>query len=72
MTDHSQLFMDMRQSLLQFEARVDARFGHVDDRLTSLDQKVDALRRDMGAQFHWTVGIIVTGLIAIVAAVLAQ
>jgi hypothetical protein len=81
--DHNQLFADLRQGLLQFEARVDGRFGQLDARLTGLDQKVDALghtlgaeiaaqRHDTHAQFRWTAGIILTGLIAIVAAILAK
>jgi phosphoglycerate-specific signal transduction histidine kinase len=112
MADHSQLFADMRQGLLQFEARVDRRFEQIEARLTSLDQKFEArmmgfevrltgleqkfdtrlitldqkidtlgqtlgaelvaLRRDMTAQFRWTSGIMLTGLIAIVAAILAK
>jgi phosphoglycerate-specific signal transduction histidine kinase len=83
MADHSQLFMDIRQSLLQFEARVDRRFEQVESRLTGLDQKIDglgqtlgtellAVRRDMTAQFRWTAGIMLTGLVAIDAALLAQ
>jgi t-SNARE complex subunit (syntaxin) len=83
MADHSDLFKDMRQSLLQFEARVDRRFEQVEARLTGLDQKVDGLgqtlgaalaaqRHDMNAQFRWTSGIMLTGLVAIVAAILSQ
>ncbi len=72
MADHGQLFVDLRQGLLQFEERVDRRFGQVEGRLTALDQKVDGLRRDMGSQFHWTAGIMVSGLIAIVAALLTR
>ncbi len=79
MADHNQLFTDMRQGLMQFEARVDARFvaiegrfGQVDARLIAIDQKVDGLRHEMGTQFHWTVGIMLTGLTAIAAAILAQ
>jgi len=79
MADHNHLFTDMRQGLKQFEARVDARFGaidarfgQVDARLITLDQKVDGLRRDMGTQFHWTAGIMLTGMVTIAAAILAQ
>jgi hypothetical protein len=130
MADHNELFKDIRQGLLQFEARVDRRFeqfeGRVDRRfeqiearldamdqkfdarllgldqkidgldpkieglnqrfdarLLGLDQKIDGLgqslgaelvaqRRDLSAQFRWTSGIMLTGFIAIVAAVLSQ
>jgi hypothetical protein len=87
MTDHSDLFKDIRQSLLQFEARVDRRFEQVEARLTALDQKFEArltgldqkmdgafaaLDRKIDNGVRWTSGIMLTGLIAIVAAILAR
>jgi hypothetical protein len=97
MADHSELFKDIRQSLLQFEARVDRRFEQIEARLTSLDQKFEArfisleqrfetrligldqkmdsgfaaLDRKIDNGFRWTSGIMLTGLIAIVAAILS-
>jgi hypothetical protein len=98
MADHSQLFADMRQGLLQFEARVDWRFEQIEARLTGLDQQFEsrlteldqkfegrltsidrkmgggfaALDRKLDTGFRWTSGIMLTGLIAIVAATLSQ
>ena len=126
MADHTQLFAEIKQGLLQFQAQVDRRFEQVDRRfdqfearvdrrfeqvearfvsleqkfdarltglelrLTGSDQKVEAglagvnqkidglglsliaQRNDMHAQFRWTAGIILTGLVAIVAAILAR
>jgi t-SNARE complex subunit (syntaxin) len=76
MADHSQLFADMRQGLLQFEARVDRRFEQVETRLAGLDQKMDtgfaALDRKIDSGVRWTSGIMLTGLIAIVAAILSR
>jgi hypothetical protein len=76
MADHSELFKDIRQSLQQFEARVDRRFEQVETRLTGLDQKMDggfaALDRKIDHGVRWTSGIMLTGLIAIVAAILSQ
>lgn len=98
MADHSQLFMDVRQSLLQFQAAVDRRFEQVEVRLTGLDQKFDtrltsleqrfesrltaldqkmdsgfaALDLKVDRGFRWTSGIMLTGLVAIVAAVLSK
>src|SRR5690606_18132379 len=76
MADHGELFKDIRQSLLQFEARVDRRFEQVESRLTGLDQKMDtgfaALDRKIDNGVRWTSGIMLTGLIAIVAAILSQ
>lgn len=98
MADHGQMFMDIRQSLLQFEARVDRRFEQLEARLTGLDQRFEArlisleqrfearlmrldqkmdggfaaLDRKIDNGFRWTSGIMLTGLIAIVAAILSQ
>ncbi len=94
MADHTRLFAEIKQGLLQFEERVDRRFEQVEARLTGLDQKFDskltsleqkfdnlgltlnaaltAQRNEMHGQFRWTAGIILTGLVAIVAAILAR
>jgi hypothetical protein len=98
MADHSELFADMRQGLLQFEARVDRRFEQIEARLTGLDQKFEsrltaldqksgarltgmdrkmdggfsALDRKLDTGFRWTSGIMLTGLVANVAAILSQ
>lgn len=69
--------------LATLEQRFDTRLAELDKRLTGLDQKVDGLghslgaelaaqRRDMNAQFRWTAGILLTGMIAIVAVILSQ
>lgn len=76
MADHSELFKDIRQSLLQFEARVDRRFEQVETRLTGLDQKMDSgfasLDRRIDNGVRWTSGIMLTGLIALISAILSQ
>ena len=72
MSDHNQLFTDLRHGLRQFEERVDRRFEQVDTRLTALGAEMTSLRRDMGTQFRWTAGILFTGLIAIIGAIIAQ
>ena len=65
------------------EQKFDAKLTGLDARLTGLEQKFDNLgltlnaaltaqRSEMHAQFRWTAGIILTGLIAIVAAMLAR
>jgi hypothetical protein len=82
---HDQLLTDLRTGLRQFEARVDARFAQIegrfvqiegrfvqiDGRFLALDQKVDAIRHEMALQFRWLVGIILTGMATIAAAILA-
>jgi hypothetical protein len=83
MADHQQRFGDVTQALRQFESRVDARFASVDMRFVALEQRVDAgfagvhhrfdaLGREMATQFRWTVGLMLTGVLAIVAALLSQ
>jgi hypothetical protein len=73
---HFQARVDARFG--QFEARVDARFAQVDARFAQidgrflvLDQKVDAVRHDMALQFRWLVGLMLTGMATIAAAILA-
>ncbi len=74
--DHNQLFAEIKQDLRQFETRVDRRFEQIEARLTGLDQKIDsgfaAVDHKLDSGFRWTAGIILTGLIAIVAAILAR
>ena len=54
-------------------------FVRIEDRLTGLDASVDrlegeisGLRRDLTAQFRWTMGMLLTGFITIFTAVIAQ
>jgi hypothetical protein len=68
---HQQLLTDLRTGLRQFEARVDARFAQIDGRFLALDQKVDAVRHEMAFQFRWLVGLMLTGMATIAAAILA-
>lgn len=71
----------------QLEQRMDRRFEDLDRRLDALDAKIDqhigaldrktdqeigALDRKMSRQFTWLVGIQVTTLVAIVAALLSH
>ena len=61
MVEQAQVFADIRETLRS-----------LDQRLTGLDQKVgsvhQSLRRDAATDFKWLVGIQVTTLIAVVAA----
>lgn len=88
--EHSQMFIDFRGAIRQFEQRVDTRFAAVDARFAAIDARFDSLerrfdalgikveagfdglRREMAGHFRWTVGVLVTGLVAVVAAVIAQ
>jgi hypothetical protein len=59
--------------------QIDVRFGQLDAGLAAINQRIDrqvaeiaTLRRDMTTQFRWTAGLMLTGAVAIVAAVLSQ
>ena len=68
---HHQLLTDLRTGLRQFEARVDARFVQIDGRFLTLEQRVESVRHEMALQFRWLVGIMLTGMLTIAAAILA-
>jgi uncharacterized protein (DUF3084 family) len=53
-------------------AAIDQRFAVVDQRLSALDMRIDGLDAKMSRQFMWLVGIQVTTLVAIVAALVAR
>ena len=52
----------------QFEERVDRRFASFEERLDRrfdrIDRRFDELDVKMSRQFHWLVGILMSGLIA--------
>jgi hypothetical protein len=67
-------FAQIDARFVQVDARfvqVDGRFVQMDGRLLALDQKVDAVRHDMALQFRWLVGLMLTGMATIAAAILA-
>jgi hypothetical protein len=69
-------FENLEHRLTAFEQKVDQRFAAIDQRFVLLDQKLDhrtdALDAKMSRQFLWLVGVQVTTLVAIVAAILAR
>ena len=48
----------------QLEQRIDARFTQMEARFSQVDQRFDSLDAKMSRQFLWLVGILLTGLIA--------
>ncbi len=68
--EHSQALVDLREALGRFEQRVDVRFTGVDQRLARLDDSVTALRKEQATDFRWMVGIQITTIIAILAALI--
>ena len=63
---------------MQIDARfvqIDGRFIQLEARFLALEQKVDAgfaaVRHEMALQFRWLVGLMLTGMATIAAAILA-
>jgi uncharacterized coiled-coil protein SlyX len=77
---HLEQRMDRRFELLEQRfASIDQRFSAIDQRFTAVDQRFSAVDRrldnldaKMSRQFLWLVGIQVTTLVAIVAALVAR
>ncbi len=77
---HLEQRMDRRFELLEQRfASIDQRFSAIDQRFTAVDQRFSAVDRrldnldaKMSRQFMWLVGIQVTTLVAIVAALVAR
>ena len=63
--EQSQAFTAIRDSLGRFEQRVDARFNAIDARFNALETK-------MSTQFLWIIGVQVTVLVALLAAMLSR
>jgi len=63
---------DMRQALLRVEDKMDRRFEQVDHRFERLEGRFDKLTDRVERQFLWLVGIQITTLVTVVAALLAR
>jgi uncharacterized coiled-coil protein SlyX len=74
--EQSQALAAFRDALGRFEQRVDARFNAVDARFNAFEQRVDArfngLENKMSTQFLWIIGVQVTVLVAVLAAMLSR
>lgn len=81
--EHSHMVNGVRDALVSLERRMDRRFEAIDRRfetierrLAGLDQKLDRglaeIEHKLDRRFGWLVGIQLTTLVAIVAALLAR
>ena len=74
--EQSQALIAIRDALGRFEQRVDHRFNTVDSRFNAVEQRVDArfnaLDAKMSTQFLWIIGVQVTVLVAVLAAMLSR
>ena len=70
--EHSQMVNGIRDALTSLEARMDRRFEQfetrVDQRFVQVEARIDALDGKVSRQFVWLVGLLVTTLITVMAA----
>ena len=62
--EHSLTFVQIRDSMLHMEQRMDVRFDRLDDKFTRLEEKVSRV-------FLWVVGIQITVLLAVIGSLLS-
>jgi uncharacterized coiled-coil protein SlyX len=77
--EHSRTLNGIRDAIVHLEQRLDRRFelleqrfAAIDLRFAAIDQRIDNLDTTISRRFMWLVGIQVTTLVAIVAALLAR
>jgi hypothetical protein len=70
--EQSRIFTDLREGMVSLERRMESRFAQVDARFAQIDRQFETIRAEMAANFKWVVGIQLTTLIAIVAALLRR
>jgi hypothetical protein len=68
----SHALIEIRDAVRHPELRIDARVEGVDRRFEAVDRRFESLEGTLSSHFTWLVGIQVTTLIAIVAALLAR
>lgn len=79
--EHSKAWVDLKDMIIHLEGRINALDQKVDRRIDALDGKVDRFREELSGMiyaldqkfsryFLWIIGIQVTTLLAIVAALL--
>ena len=71
-SEQSHALIEVREAVRSLEHRVDVRFEAVDRRFDTVDRRIDALDSKVSQYFAWMVGLQVTTLVAIVAALLAR
>jgi chromosome segregation ATPase len=53
-----------RRSIERLRQDMDAKIEALDAKIEALDAKIDGLRRDMGVQLRWIIGIVITAMLA--------
>ena len=74
--EQSQMVTGVREALVSLEQRMDRRFESLEQRMDRrfqvIDQRLTLLDQKLDQRFAWLVGIQLTTLVAIVAALLAR
>ena len=60
------------QRIQGLEARMDQRFALIDQRFLGIDQRLDSMDAKLTRYFTWLVGLYVTTLVAVVAALVSR
>jgi uncharacterized coiled-coil protein SlyX len=71
-SEQSHTLTGVRDAVHQLGQRMDARFEAIDRRFEAVDRRFAELDAKVSRQFAWVVGIQVTTLVAITAALLAR
>jgi uncharacterized coiled-coil protein SlyX len=70
--EHSRMIDGIRDAMVGLEHRMDRRFEALERRFDAIDRRIDGLDVRISRQFTWIVGLHVTTLAAVVAALLAR
>jgi hypothetical protein len=65
--EHPQMFVTMRETLVAFEHRMDARFDGIERRFDAVDRRFESIDRrfeTLDTKFVWLIGLYVTSAIA--------
>lgn len=72
--EHSKAWADLKDMIIhldqKLDRRIDALDNKVDRRIDALDSRIDALDQKFSRYFLWLIGIQVTVLLAVIAALL--
>ena len=64
-------FEQLEQRMNRRFEQVDARFAQMETRFSQVDQRIDSLDAKVSRQFVWLVGILLSGMIAMLGALAA-
>lgn len=71
MEEHGQVIGGLREAVASLDQHVQGLDHRVGRREERVDQRFDALDMKMSRQFHWLAGILMSGMIAVIGALIA-